>query len=96
MTVDQSDLREWMETLQAVNGIGLVRRPQGPTKVITVKYLKGGDPEAAQIALESMMEDLDLELMDWERTWTAVEMTFGEAGFWHIPDLWDTGGDEDE
>lgn len=94
--VDREDLLEWQDTLQDVDGLTGVRRPQGPTKVIQVKYLKGGDSQAAQIAIESMMEDLDLELMEWERTWTAVKMTFAKAGYWHIPDLWDQGDEQDD
>ena len=86
-------VRSYKDALEELNGVSKATLQTEGDGVITVKYLKGGSPETVQETLEDMVGELDLEVMEYERTWTSVELTFGRAGYWSLPDQW-TGGDD--
>ena len=93
--IDRQDLLEWKDILLDVNGVGTVNFPSDGQAVMRVKYLKGGEPKLAQEILETIMDDLDLSVMTYERTWTQIQLILAPSDYWHIPKQWDDGGPEE-
>lgn len=93
--IDQDRLHHYKDALETVNGIALVKLLPDPGKVLEVTYLKGGEPEEAQNLLDELMEEMDLDVMEYDRSWTGVNLVLAPSGYWRLPDQYELEEEDD-